>query len=170
MIDFMLTKTGDIVMSESNRKTSYKKMFFNVNNGSSIRLSFYIDDDPKKILKDKIEISFNIKNTDRGDITAMPIHNEKALKQMIYNAIYTSKNELKINKTFGSRMEEVKHHPIFDQNTISKAHKFLSEALASIIPNSEISVEPDYETKPKFKQGLRIKIRNKGELLFNEII
>lgn len=170
MIDFMLTKTGDIVLSENTRKKSTRELFFKIAD-SSINISFYIDDDSSKQKKNGINISFDVEKENNYESNDFKVLSSNlAKKQMIKNAICTTKKELAIMTEFGSRMEEVKHLRLFDESTLNKAHLFLREALKDICPNSNIEVFPDYKLRPRYKQGLRIVISENKTTLFDEII
>jgi hypothetical protein len=167
VFDLALTSNGDLVFEKNTAKPNPLKISFNVSNGEVMSLKFKIEDCPTIVGGDNsIKISFDIKNPLR-DKRVMILSDSAAKVQAIKIRLQSALGEIAERGTIGSKLELVKHRQLYEKSTSTDAVTFVKEAIADILPDAEVRVNPSVTIDDSgYEQKLSIYIYDQGFLIF----
>lgn len=170
MIDFKLTKTGDLVFIDSFREKSQMTISFNVSSAMNKKISFYVKENKRKIPKDSLSIRFDVekRNIKKDDCIVANEHETK--RQMVENVLSTTVGELSYRKEFGSMLETIRYDQLYDRDNIEKTKSIIKEAINNVLPETEVNIEPYYRAYPVFKQGFKVEVYESGNIIYKDFI
>lgn len=145
-IDFALNENGDILFTESTRKSSSLQLDFLISNTNALKFDFYITDTKEQDYLPNMEpdfiFNFYINNIENNKEIFLTESDEDLLFQKIKLRLNTILGTVINNEELGSDLINYKHiilNP--EKENFSKLIETVKKALDDILPNAEITVK-----------------------------
>lgn len=167
MIDIGLTENGDLVFVKNESKKDPFKISFDVTNGKSFRIQFKPEEFPALTASENaIKISFDIGQSQNNKRAVLLSENDSMI-QAIKIRIQTSYGDLAERTTIGSKLETVRHLPLYASDTASKTVSIVKACIEDILPDAEVKAVPEVvRTSEGYIQRMALYIYNDNILIF----
>lgn len=170
MFDLAITESGDLMFLEEDKKEKDFKVTFNISAGKTLKLSFKVDNSStiQKRTNEDLVVSFKIRNKVNNK-KALTVSNNNALIQAIRIRLLTSIGEIKIRPEFGSKLELVKHRPLYDKKVQITAAEYIKDAISDILPSATIKVKPVINHNMNYSQCLCAYIYKGDKMIYKHV-
>lgn len=164
MFDFALSQSGDLIFIEKQNTRPLFKLSFTT--AKTLKLIFDVSDfDPISNNSNGIKISLNVKDLDNNK-RAMILYDTNAKTQLLRIKLNTALGELPQRLDIGSKLDLVRHKPLYDPKTLSLAQSYIKEAIVDLFPNAEVRVTASVDKTNGYAQQLNIYIFDNDLLIF----
>lgn len=167
MFDFALTETGDLVFEKSGSPRKPFRISFAISDGKAFKINFRTEDcDPIVGGTNSIKITFDL-HTSRSNSRVLLLDDADARIQGIKIRIQTVLGDIAGRKAIGSRLETIKHKPLYDKTTSASAVAMVKEAIYDLMPDAIVKVQPEVVIGPQgYTQRMSIYIYEDDILIF----
>lgn len=167
MFDFALTETGDLVFEKSESQTKPLRISFSVSDTVAFKIGLRTEDcEPLVGSANSMKISFDV-NGDRRYVRALLLDDADARIQGIKIRIQTVVGDIAGRTAIGSRLEKIKHKPLYDKSVAAQAVEIVKEAIYDLMPDAIVKVQPEVVKGVKgYTQRMSIFIYEDDILIF----
>lgn len=166
MLDFKLTDRGDIIVEESKEVSARVRIDFMLSNSKPIRINFDLDNFKEKIVS-PFKVQFEV-NGDTEKYRCETIQGVNALQQACLIRLETELGDMKRSEWIGSRMQSVRHKPLYDLLIQNQIKEIAQEAIKDILPKAKITVTPHIDkTCNRYEQNAIVSIYDEDTIVAN---
>jgi hypothetical protein len=166
LFDLALSTTGDLIFEQNTDKIPPLKISFFVSQSKPLKIQFDTDSCfPANRASNALGISFDI-DTIPNNKRAILVYDVQAMVQLIEFRLNTPEGQIVDRDSIGSKLELVKHLPLYDTQVQALATSYVKTAIADIMPNAVVEATPVIDTDNGYSQCLNILIYDNGILIF----
>lgn len=166
MIDFAITKNGDLLFQEQEKSSNPLMIKFSLSKTKALRVNFDLMDFlPIKESDTALKLSFNVERK-RANKTVTIYKDNEAKAQMIELNLKTVLGELPLRNNFGSSLSIVKHNNI-DERSLSLVKRIILNVVSKYLYDPKVEVEPIIDYANGYKQTVQAVIYEKEKVILS---
>lgn len=164
-MDFLLSKSGDIVMEETVQQEGLTISYL-ISEHDTLAIKFHVLNEIDYPENEGLLITFI--QSDKSDLTyhSKVITTLEEKIQLIRLSLETEKGQLSRRKDFGSLLKEQKHKDIHDTKNLAIIKKTVEETVSQYLDNPTVQVKPANGVGHLYYHNVEIKIYENDTQIF----
>lgn len=167
MFDFALTDSGDLVFEKSEAIRKPLRIAFTVSDSKAFKIGIRTEDcEPTTGGVNSMKITFDL-YSGRRNARALLLDDADARIQGIKIRVQTVLGDIAGRTAIGSRLEKLKHKPLYDKSVATQSVAMVKEAISDLMPDAVVRVEPEVVRNSRgYTQRMSIYIYEDDILIF----